>query len=203
MFATFRLPASVEKAMEPIGTIIMIFKNRKYTVYIIKKPQIMTMTLSSAASISMISPSPNPKSFMTSACALSMVSVVYPPADSAFTRFPIVLKNAFMIVTLFATSHSEIPSRISIRRITSKRISSRTSTLSAQNPITKNSTTREEPTATKIGSTLSTNAHGPPPLKFTGDCPNRANTRFTWLFQNPNTISRSASILSPNLKIST
>ena len=39
-------------------------------VYIIKKPQIMTMTLNSAASISMISPSPKPKSLIICACVL-------------------------------------------------------------------------------------------------------------------------------------
>ena len=62
------------------------------------------------------------------------------------------VKNAFMIVTLFATNHSASPSRISIRNIDSNLISSLTSMLSEQKPITKNSTTRDEPTATKTGS---------------------------------------------------
>ena len=155
--------------MAPIGTITISFKKRKYTVYIIKNPQIMTITLSSAASSNIIRLSPNPSPLIMSACAESMASVVYCPADNAFTRFPMVEKNAFIIVTLFATSHSAIPNRISIRRIASNRISSRTSTLSEQNPRTKNSTTRDEPTPTKIGSILSTTCHGPPPLKFTGD----------------------------------
>ena len=62
------------------------------------------------------------------------------------------VKNAFMIVTLFATNHSASPSQISIRNIDSNLISSLTSMLSEQKPITKNSTTRDEPTATKIGS---------------------------------------------------
>ena len=43
--------------------------------------------------------------------------------------------------------------------------------------ITKNSTTREEPTATKTGSIPSMTAQGPPPLKLTGDCPSIAKTR--------------------------
>lgn len=36
---------------------------------------------------------------------------------------------------------------------------------------------REEPTATKIGSIPSMTAHGPPPLKLTGDCPSIAKTK--------------------------
>ena len=92
-------------------------------------------------------------------------------------RFPMEVKNAFMIVTLFATNHSASPSRISIRNIDSNLISSFTSMLSEQKPITKNSTTREEPTATKTGSIPSMTAQGPPPLKLTGDCPSIAKTR--------------------------
>lgn len=41
----------------------------------------------------------------------------------------------------------------------------------------KNSTTRDEPTATKTGSIPSMTAQGPPPLKLTGDCPSIAKTR--------------------------
>lgn len=52
------------------------------------------------------------------------------------------------------------------------------------------------------GSIPSMTAHGPPPLKLTGDCPSIAKTNDIWLFQKPNTASRRASILSPSLKIS-
>ena len=142
-----------------------------------KKPQIMMIMESSAANINMTRLSPNPKFLITSACALSILSVVVVPAVSRLTRFPMEVKNAFIIVTLFATNHSASPTRISILRITSNRISSFTSTLSEQKPITKNKTTRDEPTATKIGSIPSIIAQGPPPLKLTGDCPSIENTR--------------------------
>ena len=155
-----------------------------------------------AARMSITRLSPNPRFLMTSACVLSMLSVTVVPAVIRFTRFPMDVKNAFIIVTLFATNHSASPNRISIRRIASNRISSFTSTLSEQKPMTKNNTTREEPTATKIGSIPSMIAHGPPPLKFTGDCPSIENTSDIWLFQKPNTISSKARILSPSLKIS-
>ena len=87
------------------------------------------------------------------------------------------VKNAFIIVTLFATNHSASPNRISIRNIDSNLISSLTSMLSEQKPITKNSTTRDEPTATKTGSIPSMTAQGPPPLKLTGGCPSIVKTR--------------------------
>ena len=58
---------------------------------------------------------------------------------------------------------------LAIRSITSNLISSLISILSLQKPMTKNSTTSEEPTATNIGSMPAITAHGPPPLKFTGD----------------------------------
>ena len=154
-----------------------------------------------AASISIIRLSPNPRFLIMSACVLSMVSVVFVPDDSRFTKFPMDVKNAFIIVTLFATNHSASANRISIRRMTSNLISSLISTLSEQNPITKNNTTKEDPTATKIGSIPSITAHGPPPLKSTGDCPSIANTKDIWLFQNPNTISSKERIFSPSLKI--
>ena len=118
----------------------------------IKKPQIIMMIASSAVRISITRLSPNPSPLMTSACALSMASCVVVPAEISPTRFPMEVKNAFIIVTLLATNHSASPNRISIRRIDSNLISSFTSILSEQKPITKNSTTREEPTATKIGS---------------------------------------------------
>ena len=114
---------------------------------------------------------------LISACVLSIASCVVVPADISPTRFPMEVKNAFMIVTLFATNHSASPSRISILRIDSNLISSFTSMLSEQKPITKNSTTRDEPTATKTGSIPSITAQGPPPLKLTGDCPSIAKTR--------------------------
>ena len=162
----------------------------------------MTMMDNKAARMSITRLSPNPRFLMTSAWVLSMVSVTVVPAVIRFTRLPMDVKNAFIIVTLFATNHSASPNRISIRRIASNRISSFTSTLSEQKPMTKNNTTREEPTATKIGSIPSMIAHGPPPLKFTGDCPSIENTSDIWLFQKPNTISSKARILSPSLKIS-
>ena len=143
----------------------------------IKKPQIIMMIASSAVRISITRLSPNPSSLITSACALSMASCVVVPAEISPTRFPMEVKNAFIIVTLLATNHSASPNRISIRRIDSNLISSFTSILSEQKPITKNSTTREEPTATKIGSIPSMTAHGPPPLKLTGDCPSIAKTK--------------------------
>lgn len=43
---------------------------------------------------------------MISACVLSMASCVVVPADISPTRFPMEVKNAFIIVTLFATNHS-------------------------------------------------------------------------------------------------
>ena len=46
---------------------------------------------------------------------------------------------------------------------------SRMSMLSEQKPITKNSTTKEEPTATKTGSSPSMTSHGFPSLKAVGD----------------------------------
>ena len=142
-----------------------------------KNPQIIMMIASKAVSISITRLSPNPSSLMISACVLSIASCVVVPADISPTRFPMEVKNAFMIVTLFATNHSASPSRISIRNIDSNLISSFTSMLSEQKPITKNSTTRDEPTATKTGSIPSITAQGPPPLKLTGDCPSIAKTR--------------------------
>ena len=123
----------------------------------------------SAAKISMIRLSPNPKFLMISACVLLMDNVDVVPAESKLTQFPMDVKNAFIIVTQFATKYSESASLISILSITSNRISSLISTLSEQKPITKNNTTSDEPTATKIGCMPSTTAHGPPPLKSTGD----------------------------------
>ena len=143
----------------------------------IKNPQIIMMIASKAVSISITRLSPNPSPLMMSACVLSMASCIVVPADISPTRFPMEVKNAFIIVTLFATNHSASPSRISIRNIDSNLISSFTSILSEQKPITKNSTTRDEPTATKIGSIPSMTAQGPPPLKLTGDCPSIAKTR--------------------------
>ena len=122
------------------------------------------------------------------------------PALSSPTRFPMEVKKAFIIVTLFATIYSASPRRIKIRRITSNLISSRMSILSEQNPITKNRTTREEPTATNMGSMPAMTFHGPPPLNASGDCPRRSKIREIWLFQNPNTASSRARILSPQLK---
>ena len=136
----------------------------------------MMITDKRAAKISIIRLSPNPRSLIISACVLLIVRVVLVPAVRAFTRFPMVVKNAFIIVTLFATNHSASASLINILRITSNRISSLMSTLSEQKPMTKNSTTSEEPTATKIGLIASIAAQGPPPLKSTGDCPSMANT---------------------------
>ena len=72
--------------------------------------------------------------------------------------------------------------RIHIRRIASNRISSRISTDSAQNPMTKKRTTRAEPIPTKRGSIPSMILQGPPPLNPVGDCPKSSNTRLTWLF---------------------
>ncbi len=69
--------------------------------------------------------------------------------------------------------------------------------------MTKNKTTKEEPTATKIGSIPSITAQGPPPLNATGDCPKSAKTKATWLFQKANTISNKAKMVSPSLKTST
>lgn len=135
----------------------------------IKKPQIMIIMDKSAASISITRLSPNPKFLIISAWALSIASSLMVPADSILTRFPMEVKNAFMMVTLFTTNHSASAKRINIRRMTSNRISSLTSTLSEQKPMTKKSTTREQPTATKIGSIPSIIAHGPPPLNVTGD----------------------------------
>ena len=132
-----------------------------------------------AASISMISDSPNPSPAITSACVSSMTSSVLLPSDRSPTRFPTDVNIAFMIVTLFATNHSARPSLISIRRITSKRISSLTSTDSEQKPITKKSTTSDDPTATKIGSIPEMTAHGPPSLNSTGDCPKSPKTSDT------------------------
>lgn len=51
MWFTVLLPPIVENAMEPIGTIISNLRNLKYTVYIIKKPQIIMMMERSAAMI--------------------------------------------------------------------------------------------------------------------------------------------------------
>ena len=113
----------------------------------IKNPQIIMMIASKAVSISITRLSPNPSPLMMSACVLSIASCVVVPADISPTRFPMEVKNAFMIVTLFATNHSASPSRISIRNMDSNLISSFTSMLSEQKPITKNSTTRDEPTA--------------------------------------------------------
>ena len=168
----------------------------------IKKPQIIMMIASNAVSISITRLSPNPSPLMTSTCVLSMASCVFVPAEISPTRFPMEVKNAFIIVTLFATNHCASPNQISIRRIDSNLISSFTSMLSEQKPITKNSTTREEPTATKTGSIPSMTAYGPPPLKLTGDCPSIAKTNDIWLFQKPKTASKRESILSPSLKIS-
>ena len=137
----------------------------------IKKPQMIMIIASNAVRINITRLSPNPRFLITSAWVLSIASVVVLPADISDTRFPIEVKNAFIIVTLFATNHSARPNRMSIRRMDSNRISSFTSILSEQKPITKNRTTRDEPTATKIGSIPSITAHGPPPLKLTGDCP--------------------------------
>ena len=61
---TVLLPPIVENAMEPIGTIISNLRNLKYTVYIIKKPQIIMMMERSAASINMIRLSPKPRFLM-------------------------------------------------------------------------------------------------------------------------------------------
>ena len=85
------------------------------------------MIASKAVSISITRLSPNPSSLMISACVLSIASCVVVPADISPTRFPMEVKNAFMIVTLFATNHSASPSRISIRNIDSNLISSFTS----------------------------------------------------------------------------
>ena len=123
----------------------------------------------SAAKISIIKLSPNPKFLMISACVLLMDNVDVVPAESKLTQFPMDVKNAFMIVTQFTTKYSDNANLISILRITSNLISSLISTLSEQKPITKNNTTSDEPTATKIGCIPSTTAQGPPPLKLTGD----------------------------------
>ena len=159
----------MENAIAPNGTIISIFKNLKYTVYIRKKPQTIITIDSIDASISITRLAPNPRFLITSACVLFIVSSVMFPALSSFTRLPAELKNAFMMVTLLATSHSAIPTLISILNITSNLMSSLMSTLSEQKPITKKRTTSEEPTPTNIGSMLSTALHGPPPLNDSGD----------------------------------
>lgn len=109
-------------------------------------------------------------------CFLQLLNILICNPKLEQLLFIAVIKS-FMIVTLFATNHSASPSRISIRRIDSNLISSLTSMLSEQKPITKNSTTRDEPTATKTGSTPSMTAQGPPPLKLTGYCPSIAKTR--------------------------
>ncbi|EDM50887.1 hypothetical protein EUBVEN_01666 [Eubacterium ventriosum ATCC 27560] len=176
VWLTILFPLTVENAIAPKGTKISIFRNLKYTVYIRKNPHTMMTMESIDASISITRLEPKPRFFIISACPLSMVSSAISPAPTSFTRLPAEVKNAFIIVTLFATSHSAIPILISIRRITSNLMSSFTSTLSEQKPITKNSTTSEEPTPTKIGSRFCITPHGPPLLKLTGDCPKRANT---------------------------
>ena len=133
---------------------ISIFKNLKYTVYIRKNPHIIMTIDSIEVRINITRLAPNPRFLIISACVLSMVSLTIFPALNSFTRFPTEVKNAFIMVTLFATSHSAIPILISILNITSNLISSFTSTLSEQKPITKNKTTKDEPTPTKIGSIL-------------------------------------------------
>ncbi len=137
----------------------------------------MMMIAKSAAKISMTRLSPKPSPEITSACVSSISSTGMVPGVKSPTRFPMDVKNAFMIVTLLVTNHSASARRISIRRITSKRISSLTSILSEQKPMTKNSTTNDDPTATKIGSMLSMTAQGPPFLKLTGDCPSKEKTK--------------------------
>ena len=129
----------------------------------------ITMMDNSDAKISMIRLSPKPRFLITSACSVATFSSILSPSAMSPTNAPTDLKNAFMIVTLLATRYSASPSRIRIRRITSNRISSRMSILSEQNPITKNNTTKEEPTATKTGSNPSMTSHGLPSLKAVGD----------------------------------
>ena len=148
-------------------------------MYIRKNPQTIITIESIDASISITRLAPNPRFLITSACVLSILSSVIFPALSNFTRLPAELKNAFIMVTLLATSHSAIPTLISILNITSNLISSLISTLSEQKPITKNKTTSEEPTPTNIGSTLSTALHGPPSLNDSGDCPKSEKTSDT------------------------
>ena len=139
-----------------------------------KKPQIITMMDKSAAKINIIRLSPKPSPLIISACSALMVNVVLSPADKSPTSLPTDVKKARIIVTFFVTSHSAIPSRINIRRIDSNRSSSLTSTLSEQKPITKNKTTKDDPTATKVGSISIMTFHGPPPLKVVGDWPSSA-----------------------------
>ena len=133
------------------------------------KPQMITMMDNSDAKISMIRLSPKPRFLITSACSVATFSSILSPSAMSPTNAPTDWKNAFMIVTLLATRYSASPSLIRIRRITSNRISSRMSMLSEQKPITKNSTTKEEPTATKTGSSPSMTSHGFPSLKAVGD----------------------------------
>ena len=64
-----------------------------------EKKQIIMMIASKAVSISITRLSPNPSSLMISACVLSIASCVVVPADISPTRFPMEVKNAFMIVT--------------------------------------------------------------------------------------------------------
>jgi hypothetical protein len=100
---------------------------------------------------------------IVSAASSAIFSVWADVPPSRFTRFPQLVKMASKMEMLFTTSHSDIASRIRIRRMFSKRNSSGSDTDSLQNPMTKNSTTSELPMATKYGSTDSMYAQAPPP----------------------------------------
>ena len=130
-------------------------------------------------------------------CSLGIFSLVVVPCVMSPTRFPADVKNAFIIVTLFATSHSAIPILINILNMVSNLTSSFTSMLSEQKPITKNRTTSDEPTATNMGSRFATTAQGPPFLKLTGDCPSSSKTRDTLSFQKSTTVCKRSRITPP------
>ena len=166
------------------------------------KPQKMITSAMITASIIIKRLSPNPRSFMIVCCSLGIFSLVVVPCVMSPTRFPADVKNAFIIVTLFATSHSAIPILINILSMVSNLTSSFTSMLSEQKPITKNRTTSDEPTATNMGSRFATTAQGPPFLKLTGDCPSSSKTRDTLSFQKSTTVCKRSRITPPKLNMS-
>ena len=165
-------------------------------------PQKIITSAMITASIIIKRLSPNPRFFMISFCSSGIFSFVVFPCVIRPTRFPADVKNAFIIVTLFATSHSAIPILINIRRIVSNLTSSLMSMLSEQKPMTKNRTTRDEPTATNIGSRFAITPQGPPSLKLTGDCPNSSKTSDTLSFQNSTTVCKRSRMTPPKLNMS-
>ena len=174
-------------------------KNLKYTVYNMKNAQTMMTSANTVDSINIRMLSANPRSPSASAASRDIFRCTPFPRLKNPTRFPTDRNTAFMMVTLFATINSASPSLQSIVSIFSSRISSFTSIDSEQKPMTKNKTTSDEPTATKIGFRSSMICHGPPSLNVSGDAIRSPNTTSTSEFQVSNTATKRSQITPPKL----